>query len=281
MRLTFVLLLIAAIFIVQSNYLCAKWEKIENGLLWGEFDSPKEYKIGKDVRDGMKKYEIIVLKINPKYYSFKLLTASQNNNVGLTCRDWCKKYNLIAAINASMYGKDHITSTGFMKNYNHINNGKINPRFGAFIAFNPIDSKLPGIQIIDRHSQNWKALIKKYNTVIQNYRMLSTNQYNLWSQGSKFYSTAAIGIDKKGNALFIISRLPYTTHDFIDILLHLPIDIYNAAYLEGGPEASLYLKYGEVKKEIIGSYETDFSLSDDNKNFWTIPNVIGISKKEK
>ena len=51
-----------------------------------------------------------------------------------------------------------------------------------------------------------------------------------------------------------------------------------AQHLEGGPEASLYLKYKDIELVYVGGYETSF-LNDTNFGLWKIPNIIGISKK--
>jgi hypothetical protein len=48
--------------------------------------------------------------------------------------------------------------------------------------------------------------------------------------------------------------------------------------LEGGPEASLYLKHNKTILKRVGSYETDFNENDSNNEFWPIPNVIGLVK---
>ena len=40
------------------------------------------------------------------------------------------------------------------------------------------------------------------------------------------------------------------------------------------PEASLFVK--EPNLELVGSFETGFMESDDNKVAWPLPNVIGI-----
>ena len=88
-----------------------------------------------------------------------------------------------------------------------------------------------------------------------------------------------IGMDKKGNALFIFTRSPYSVHNFINILLQLPLSIHNAMYLEGGPEASFYLNHNKFEIRKFGSFETGFNLDDSNSTFWPIPNVIGIKKK--
>ena len=249
------------------------WQKLDDGLYLGEFDSPQKSPICN--------YPITILKIDPKLYSFKLLSASEHDGKKRTTKQWCKKFGLIAAINASMYRGDK-TSTGYMKNYKHLNNTAINPKFGAFMAFNPVNSSVPFVQIIDRYHQNWKNLITAYSTVIQNYRMVTLAGENAWKKKTKekIYSTAAIGIDRSGNVLFILSRAPYSTHDFNDILLALPISLKNAMYVEGGPEATLYVKAGDKEQEWVGSYETYFNEYDDNNSAWHIPNVIGIAKRK-
>ena len=87
-----------------------------------------------------------------------------------------------------------------------------------------------------------------------------------------------MGIDGKGNALFIHSRTPYRVHDFCQVLLELPLDIRTTCYLEGGPESSFYLKYGALTIESFGSYETGFNETYENEHYWEIPNVIAIGE---
>jgi len=50
-------------------------------------------------------------------------------------------------------------------------------------------------------------------------------------------------------------------------------------YVEGGPEASLYISDKDVQIEKMGSYETGFTEHNKNAVFWPVPNVIGIKKK--
>lgn len=87
------------------------------------------------------------------------------------------------------------------------------------------------------------------------------------------------GMDKGGNALFIFTESAYSVHDFINILLSLPISLYNATYLEGGPEATFYFSANGVEFEKIGSYDTGLNENDFLKIARPIPNVIGIVKK--
>ena len=63
--------------------------------------------------------------------------------------------------------------------------------------------------------------------------MVRCERTNVWSKQEKYWSTVAIGIDSKGRALFLFARTPYAVHDFIDMMLALPIDLQRCMYLEG------------------------------------------------
>lgn len=244
------------------------WKKIDKGLYVGEFVSPKKSSIGDS--------KIMVVKANPKYYSFKLLDHPDGKV--LTAEEWAKKYNLIAVINAGMF-LPSMKNVGYMKNFDHVDNPRINRKYNAFLAFNPKDSSLPEIQIIDKEYQDFDYLKDKYNTFIQNPRIMDIKQRGTWGKSKKKWSIASLAIDKDGNVLLIHSRSPYSVHEFTNILLSLPLNIYNAMYLEGGPEATLYLKKDSLELERVGSYETGFNENDLNNEEWSIPNVIGIIKK--
>ena len=248
------------------------WQELEKGLYFGEFVSPQESPVCN--------YPIVVLKIDPEFYAFKLLSTSEYGTKPKTAREWAEEFRLLAVINAGMYRENYKTSTGYMKNFEHTNNGYVNPKFGAFMAFNPVSSRVPRVQIVDRYHQDWKKLMKQYNTLIQNYRMISLKGENVWKQSKRLYSTACVGIDKDGNVLFIHSRSPFSVHDFNHILIGLPLAIKNAMYVEGGSEASLYVKAGGKEHEWVGSYETSFAEHDDNTLAWGIPNVIGITRRK-
>ena len=269
-----IILLVGSLFYTDSKAEANLWQMFDEGLYLGEFASP--------VKSRIYNYPISILKIKPEFYSFKLLCASEHDGNMRTAKQWCNEFGLLAAINASMYqDTDPLKSTGYMKNYNHNNNPHINPAFGAFMAFNPIDSSHPEVRFVDRRLQkDWKAQIAKYHTVVQNYRMISKGKRKGWPQQKKLYSTAAVGMDKDNNVLFIHSPSPYSTHDFINILLSLPIDIESAMYLEGGPEATLYISPKHLQIKYKGRYGTVFAEYDGDISTLTIPNVIGIVKRK-
>ena len=247
------------------------WRKVDEGLFLAQFDPFYE--------TPTKDLKIMIVKISPSYYSFKLLCASELGKMRLTPKEWCKKYNLISAINAGMYQQDRLTNVGYMKNFLHFNNPRLNSTYKAVLAFNRVDFNVPEIQIIDLKCQDFEKLKSKYQTFVQNIRMISCNQENVWSKQDKRWSLASLGVDREGNVLFIFSEASYPVYDINHLLLSLPISIYNAMYLEGGSWASLYFSATGIELEKVGLYGIGLDESTVRSGAHAIPNVIGIVKK--
>jgi len=247
------------------------WRKVDEGLSVAEFDFP--------MKSNAQDSKITIIRIDPKLYSFKLLCASEHGRTKMTARKWCEKFGLLAAINAGMYQQDGFKNVGLMKNYSHMNNPKLNNIYKAVLAFNPSESKIPEIQIIDLKCQDFESIGPKYQTLIQNIRMISCRQENVWAKTNQLWGMAVFGIDKSGNALFISTEVPYSGHDVSNALLSLPLSISNALYLEGGFEANLFFSSNAVELERVGLRETGFQEESPRAVPRPIPNVIGITKK--
>ena len=222
-----------------------------------------------------------ILRIDPKFYSFKLLCASELGKTRLTAKDWCLKYNLVSAINAGMYQEDGLRSVGYMKNFNHINNPRLSPAYKAVLAFNRVDAVVPEIQIIDLKCQAFEELRPKYQTFVQSIRMVSCQQENVWTKQDKTSSLAVLGMDRSGNALFIFSESLYSGFEFINVMLNLPISLYNAMYLEGGSEAGLYFSSNGLELDKIGTNGVGLNDTLVRGVARAIPNVIGITRKTR
>ncbi len=248
-----------------------KWQKLETGLHLGDFKAP--------ISSHLKNSNITVLKINPQHFNFNIYCATEHGKQRRSAKRWANDFKLTAAINAGMYATDYLTSVGYLKSKEHINNGHLNDRYNCIFACGPTKDDISPVQVIDRRCQDFNNWKDKYHSFSQSIRMISCNQGNVWEQQPEKWSIACLAVDKSGNVLFIHCRSPYSVHDFINMLLQLPLEIYNAMYLEGGPEASLYFNSGDAEKELFGIYESRFFLSDDNDTAWKIPNVIGIKRK--
>lgn len=258
-------------FLISCELHASAWQIIDQGLFVGHFESPQ-----KSIHGDSK---ITVLKIDPEFYDINLYSASENGQSNLSIREWAQKYDLTAAINAGMYQTDYTSNVGYMKNFNHVNSPGVNHYLSA-AAFNPKSESDPPFRIFDLDEIEMDEIKPKYNTIIQNLRLVKRPRENRWPQQEKIWSEAALGEDIDGNILFIFSRSPYSMHDFNNILLNLPIELQCAQHLEGGPPASIYLNTKNHKLEYVGSYETNFFEDDENLLLWDIPNVIGITKTE-
>lgn len=262
---------IVVIFLISFSSQNSPWEKIDDGLFVGNFNVSQKSNSGKS--------KIIIVRINPKKYELKLFSAGEYKHGNLTVKEWCEKYKLTAAINAGMYLTDYKSNVGYMKNFNYINNSKVNSKYYSVAAFNPKAEGKPKFKIFDIDDIPMKTIQNEYHSLVQNLRLIKRPAQNRWPQQAKQWSEAALGEDTKGNILFIFCRSPYSMHDLNRMLLKLPIDLVCAQHLEGGPEASLYLSHDKKKVETMGSYETGFNEVEENVHFYPLPNVFGIVKK--
>jgi hypothetical protein len=268
--------LLLIIGLALSGTACAQvapspWQSLDTGLELGTFAASRPSPVGDR--------KITVLRVDPAAWQFTLLTAAQEGRRARTAQQWATEFKQAAIVNAGMFQMDGLTNVGYLKCGTYINNARFNDD-NTFIAFEPTDAKLPRFQIIDRECQNWQQLVTQYNYVTQGIRMVDCYRKNRWSEQPRKWSMVIMGMDKAGRALMVFCRSPYSVHEFVDMLLALDIDLRRAMYLEGGPEASLYLKTQDCAFDGYGSYETGFFESDDNDRAWPIPNVIGISRRE-
>jgi hypothetical protein len=250
------------------------WQQLEPGLELGIFPSPRPADVGDSL--------IRVLRIDPERYRFHLVNASADKNVRLrTARQWSRKYGLSAAINASMYQTDYKTSVSLMRTTGHVNNPRLS-RDMAILGFDRRQPDIPHVKIIDRQCDDFDTWKTRYGTLVQSIRMISCTGKNVWTRQDQKWSTAAVASDRRDRILFIYVASPYRTHDLINILKMLPIGIDRAMYVEGGPQAQLYINAGGKEHEYAGGYEISGQLMNaDSLNLsGPIPNVIGIAPKD-
>ncbi len=247
------------------------WKALSPGLELGHFLPPQQ--------SGGSDAVIRVLRIDPRRYGLRLLNASAvKEGRGMSAREWGLKFDLQAAINASMYQKDYKTSVSLMRRKGHTNNARLS-KDKAILAFNSKNPQAPPVRIIDRQCDDFHEVKNQYRTLVQNIRMISCRGINVWRQQSGRWSTAALAIDSSGKIIFIHVKSPYSTHDLADILLGLPLAIDRAMYLEGGPQAQLFVQGGGKSYEFFGSYSGTFSSTAPASYAWPIPNVIGVYLK--
>ena len=136
---------------------------------------------------------IDILKFSPQNFDFSVYSALWEGGKAKTLTEWSVDKNLVAAINASMFLPDGITSNGYLRKNSSLNNKRKGTRLGGFFVADPkknmqnSDGKseinLPRAAIIynnDPHllrftsdeSLDLAAILDKYNVVVQNFKLL-------------------------------------------------------------------------------------------------------------
>jgi hypothetical protein len=223
--------------------------------------------------------DLTLVRVDPKRHRFVVLTALADGGAR-KAPAWVEDFRIAGAINASMFHADQ-RSIGLLVDADTVNNGRDNPKLGGFFAFDPVDASSPPVVFAGRSCAGFDLaeLRKRYRAVVQNYRMLDCDGSPLRWADPKQFSAAAIGLDRDGHVVFIHSRKPHVMTRLNELVADPALGIVAAHYVEGGPEASLFVDIGEHSVSEVGSFETGFFESDENLGFWDIPNVIGFAPR--
>ncbi len=274
--MTFIVsILCAQIFVLsaqESHDSTKVWHALKPGISFKEVDAP-EKSIMNDSR-------IFLLKADPKLCKFDLLCSSQHGRKNRPADEWAKEFKVNVVVNAGMFNMGNArTNKGYLKNYSHFNNSKRNGGYNVMMAFNPKRKSGPEMVIYDLTCTSWDSIQKDYRSLCQGMRMIDCNGNRMaWDKNPGQACSMVIGAtDLSGNLYFIFTRSPYTHQKMIGFLYSLIPDIRTTVYLEGGPEASLYVQTADTVITKIGSYVSKTYANDNNDHFWKIPNVIGIS----
>ncbi len=276
LRNTLLLLLISFGTTAQTTWLQdIPWKNLMDGLQYAELDAPDKAVVNDS--------KLTLLKIDSRQFDFEFLLASERGHKARTAPDWATEFDKNIIINAGMYSYNRTQSNkGYMKNFNHLNNPKKSSYFNAMLAMHPKDEKKPPFEIIDITCQDWEKVRHEYHSLCQGMRMISCEGVGMEfvKRPDQSCSMIIVATDTDKNLYLIFTRSPYTHRSMIKYLQGLPLNIRTTVYLEGGPEASLYINTGDTVIAKYGSYVSNTCNNDDNDHFREIPNVIAIKKKK-
>ncbi len=231
------------------------WETVEEGIDFVEIDSA-----------------IWVFKIDPKFYRFSIAKHDSLDSYYVPPTGHKQLPEWGRGTNLNMF-----TYSNIPNGYTKVDGAVLQPEFNKynmFLVWNDDEFKM-----LDRREEDISE-IDNYPNVSQNERMISAKgvDRNRWSVNERYWSVATIGVTHDGKVLLIHSRQPYTMHNFIDIMLAHEdlLNIKQMAYLEGGPESSIYIN---EQYQRMGSFETSFNEFYDNDYFWELPFALVFEKK--
>ncbi|HRX51907.1 MAG TPA: phosphodiester glycosidase family protein [Candidatus Krumholzibacteria bacterium] len=242
----------------------AQWRELAPGLDLAEF--PAEEGGPSAIR---------VVRADPVRWEPVLLCASAPGQGTLrSTGEWCEAEGLAAAVNASMYQKDYLTSTAHLRHDGHVNNSYVS-KDNTVLLFDPLDDADPPLTLLDRTCEDLDAAAARYRTAVQGIRMVSCRGNNVWSPQDRRASVACLGVDGAGRLLLIHCRAELSVHDLTARLLALPLDLRRCQYAEGGKQAQLSVRAGGVSEDWTGRMRGIFG-QDVSVSGWPVPNVVGI-----
>ena len=254
------------------NY--SNWTILTKGMEYREMTAPVQSFIGDS--------KLSILRLDPAQFHFDLLAASQHDSLPRTVVKWAQSFDLMVAFNAGMYEQAKpLQSRAYLQNGKHYNNPKLLEAFNLMLALGPKKGlNRSNIEVLDLSCSDWRQEKHCFKGFAQGLRMLDCNgQPTYWQKKIQSCSMLVAAEDNQGWFYLIFTRSPYTHNQMIDFMKQMPRGLHDAIYLEGGPEASLYINVNEHHIEKVGSWVSDTWETDDNKHFWPLPNIIGIRKK--
>lgn len=225
---------------------------------------------------GNRDLPVTLVHIDPARYEFRLLTSDRHGSPR-TVEQWAGEFDLLGAINASMY-LPNLRSTGLMIDGERLNNPALNPRFEGVMAFGAYAADDPPVVFTGTDCEGFDldSLRTHYRTLIQNYRLLDCEGTPLDWEDRKLYSAAAVGMDDRGWVVFVHAGSPSRTQDLARWLAQPKWGLVAAHFVEGGTDASLLVQMGDQRVAVIGGYEGGIG----GRSFRPVPNVIGFVARD-
>ena len=206
----------------------------------------------------------MIISIDPNKYNLEIFNSYDKQ---ASLKDISSKNDYLVVFNAGMFDIDYRTSMGYMKSNGQIINSHNHPNYYSILAFNPIIKDIPEFYIYDSDSIPLDTVIKQYNSVIENLRLIKRPGINRWPEQDKRWSEIAIGQDIDNNIIIIYCSSILSMFELNEILLSLPTNLQTVQHLEGNSLAQLYLN--------TGTYE----INHDNNLY--VPNLIGVKHRFK
>ena len=219
---------------------------------------------------------ITLVRVELSKYRLRILTEERHGERRSLPR-WVRDHHLAGGINAGMFLPSG-RSVGFMMQDGRVASNRRVTKYHGVVGFGPRGAHAP-LAIGGRGcTEGLDAFTRRYDNVLQAYRMIDCRGRAVSWPNRKRYSAAGFGVDDEGRAVFMHTRTPYRTA-VLNRMLADGHGLRGMIYMEGGPEASLVVNAEGHRVAEIGSYEDGFNENDDNDVFWQVPNIVAFEPR--
>ena len=230
---------------------------------------------------------ITLVRFDMHRYAPVMLTASTRDGVAQTLPRWAAREHLVGGINLAMYEPDGRPTSLVVQD--GVELSPDDERFGGFFAFGPMQAGDAPFVMTGRDCEGGEltALRARYRNVVANYRMLNcANAPIAWVDEHR-YSSAAYGVDREGRLVLVHAATPYLMRDLARVLADPALGLVQVDYVEGGPEATLFVDDGVTQTTLIGLPRDAADRRPEQAPYppeqlghaWALPNVLGIVQR--
>ncbi|UJR85344.1 Hypothetical protein I5071_74240 [Sandaracinus amylolyticus] len=219
-----------------------------------------------------------IVRFDLRRYALRFLTES-HEGPRRPATDWVREHRLVGAINAGMFLPSG-RSCGYLRARGEVRSNRRPARFDAVIGFDPRASAAPFAIGGTGCGVDLDGMTERYDSVLQGVRMMvdcEGRAQRTWR--TRRYSAALLGADREGRAVMVHVRTPYRMQVLAEMLAADALGLRGLVYMEGGPEASLVVDAGRTQVREMGSWEDGFHEADDVREFWDLPNVVGVEAR--
>ena len=213
-----------------------------------------------------KNIEIDIFKLNPDSIDVDIISVSDKKTLKEVLANSEQENQYFLICNAGMFNTDYKTNMGYMKSDGSILNNREHPNYYSVLAFDPLSIDLPSFYIYDTDIVPLDSILKSYNSVVENLRLIKRSRENRWPEQEKRWTELAIGQDSDNNIIIIYCHNDLSMFEFNNLILSLPIDLSTAQHLEGNSPAQLYFSF------------KSHTIDLDNGVF--VPNLLGFKMRK-
>lgn len=226
--------------------------------------------------------DLFLARFDPSVYTFRPYHESEFPDGGPTAMSgWADRIKGAAAIiNGGQYYPDR-SYMGLLARDGQSLSSTTHPQWKGFLAASPRPDAPPGAPaaaIIDLHGSGrepWKP--EHYHNVMQSFMLLDHNGIVRVRNSRNLAGRAAVGQDKAGRIVLIMTPAAVTLYDLALVLKDPRLELVRVMGLDGGFETQLLLRQGGAPFQSGGQ----FSISDKRAVFIpgyykTLPSVLAV-----
>lgn len=233
---------------------------------------------------GMGDGVITLVRFDMHRYAFRMLLAASHDGRARTLPQWAAQEHLVGGINLAMYEPDGRPTSFVIEE--GVERSPDDDRFGGLLAFGAMNTSDAPFLITGRDCDggDLAALRTRYRNIVANYRMLNCAGGPIAWVDEHRYSSAAFGVDREGRLVLIHAATPYLMRDLARVLAEPSLGLVQVDYVEGGPEATLFVDDGVTPMTLIGYPRDAADRRPDQAPYppeqvghaWPLPNVLGV-----